>query len=67
MNADKQEKLNQDYADFLVEHATAKAQGKSLGNFLSWIHATGRVQIGAEGRRGEHGSASLRSRLAGIP
>ncbi|MFZ4534836.1 hypothetical protein [Propionivibrio sp.] len=45
MNTDKQKKLNQDYADFLVEHEAAKAQGKFIGNFLSWIHATGRGQI----------------------
>lgn len=51
MNADKQEKLNQDYADFLVEHATAKAQSKSLGNFLS-MDAT---REGADRRRRSKG------------
>ncbi|MFZ4534988.1 hypothetical protein [Propionivibrio sp.] len=53
MNTDKQKKLNQDYADFLVEHADAKEQGKVLGNFLEWIHATGRVGIKIKERGGK--------------
>ncbi|MFZ4534877.1 hypothetical protein [Propionivibrio sp.] len=53
MTTDKQKKLSQDYADFLVEHAAAKAQGKVLGNFLEWIHATGRVQITIRERGGK--------------
>ncbi|MFZ4535919.1 hypothetical protein [Propionivibrio sp.] len=53
MNTGKQQKLNQDYADFLVEHAAAKEQGKALGNFLEWIHATGRVEITIKGRGGK--------------
>ena len=34
----KQKKLNQDYANFLVEYEAAKAQGIALGTFLEWLH-----------------------------
>ena len=42
---EKQKKLNQDYADYLVEYEAAKAQGKVLGGFIEWQHATGRIGI----------------------
>ena len=34
----KQQQLNTDYADFLIEHETAKEQGEALGTFLEWRH-----------------------------
>jgi len=42
MSKQKQEKLNQDYADFVVEHEAAKAQSKALGTFLKWLHKSDR-------------------------
>jgi hypothetical protein len=42
---DKQKKLNQDYADFLVEHEAAKAQGKPIRGFIEWLHANDREGI----------------------
>ena len=41
----KQQQLNQDYADFLVESEAAKAQGDPLGTFLEWQHKNGRNGI----------------------
>jgi len=38
MKSNKQKKLNQDYANFLVEYETAKTQGIALGTFLEWLH-----------------------------
>jgi len=38
---DKQQKLNKDYADFLVEYKAALAQGKLIGGFIGWMHETG--------------------------
>jgi len=37
----KQQKLNQDYADFLVEYEAGRVQG----TFLAWMHETGRNGI----------------------
>lgn len=45
MNKEKQKQLTQDYADFLVEYETAKAQGICLGTFLAWRHANNRDNI----------------------
>jgi hypothetical protein len=45
-----QQKINQGYADFLVKYETAKAQGRVLGGFTEWQHATGRVEIRIQGR-----------------
>ena len=41
----KQQQLNQDYADFLTEHETAKEQGIALGTFLEWQHKNDRNGI----------------------
>lgn len=41
----KQKKLNQDYADFLVEYEAAIAQGKFIGGFIGWLHENGRNGI----------------------
>jgi hypothetical protein len=38
---DKQKKLDQDYADFLVEYEAGRVQG----TFLAWMHETGRNGI----------------------
>ena len=38
MPSKKQKKLNQDYANFLVEYEAAKAQGIALETFLEWLH-----------------------------
>jgi len=38
MPSKKQKKLNQDYANFLVEYEAAKSQGIALGTFLEWLH-----------------------------
>ena len=41
----KQQQLNQDYADFLVESETAKEHGNPLGTFLEWQHRNDRNGI----------------------
>ena len=41
----KQQQLNTDYADFLVESETAKEQGNPLGTFLEWRHKNNRDGI----------------------
>jgi len=38
---EKQQKLNQDYADFLIEYEAGRVQG----TFLAWMHETGRNGI----------------------
>ena len=38
---EKQKKLDQDYADFLVEYEAGRVQG----TFLAWMHETGRNGI----------------------
>ena len=38
MPSKKQKKLNQDYANFLIEYEAAKTQGTALGTFLEWVH-----------------------------
>ena len=43
--AEKQKKLSQDYADYLVDYAAAKAQGIALGTFIAWRHANNRDGI----------------------
>ena len=45
MKTQKQKKLTQDYADFLVEHEKAKAQGVALGTFLEWMHKNNRAGV----------------------
>lgn len=45
MKTQKQKKLTQDYADFLVEHEEAKAQGVALGTFLEWVHRNNRAGV----------------------
>lgn len=35
---EKQKKLTQDYADFLVAYEAAAKEGKALGTFLEWQH-----------------------------
>jgi hypothetical protein len=42
---DKQQKLNQDYADFLVEYDAAMAQGTPIGGFIAWRHENNRDGI----------------------
>ena len=41
----KQKQLNQDYADFLVEYAAAKARGEAMGGFIAWRHEDNREGI----------------------
>jgi len=41
----KQQQLNTDYADFLIESEAAKAQGEALGTFLEWRHKNDRDGI----------------------
>jgi len=41
----KQQKLNKDYADFLIESEVAKVQGEALGTFLEWRHKNDRDGI----------------------
>ena len=42
---EKQKKLTQDYAEFLVDHEEAKAQGEALGTFLEWQHKNDRAGV----------------------
>lgn len=51
MNADKQKKLTQDYADFLVEQKAAEARGEALGTFIAWRHENNREGIKIEDSR----------------
>ena len=53
---EKQQKLNQDYADFLVEYDAAQAQGKFIGGFIGWMHETGRNGIKIPMTRAERNS-----------
>ena len=41
----KQQQLNKDYADYLIEHETAKTRGEALGTFLEWRHKNDRDGI----------------------
>ena len=42
---EKQKKLAQDYADFLVDEETAKQQGIALGTFLTLVHKNDRSGV----------------------
>jgi len=42
---EKQKKLTQDYANFLIEHEAARTQGKALGTFLEWQHNSDRTRV----------------------
>ena len=41
----KQQRLTQDYADFLAIEAQARAQGKAIGGFIAWRHENNREGI----------------------
>jgi hypothetical protein len=45
MKTEKQKKLTQDHADFVIEYEAAKAKGIALGTFLAWRHAHNRDGI----------------------
>ena len=47
----KQQQLNLDYADFLVESEAAKAQGNPIGTFIEWRHLNDRDGIKIFGRK----------------
>lgn len=40
---EKQKKLTQDYAEFLVAYGQAQARGEALGTFLEWQHKIDRT------------------------
>ena len=46
---EKQKKLAQDYAEFLIQHEQAKAQGRALGTFLEWQHKHDRAHVAKPG------------------
>ena len=41
----KQERLNTDYAEFLIESEAAKGQGNPIGTFIAWRHENDRDGI----------------------
>jgi len=45
MKTEKQKRLTQDHADFVIEYEAAKAKGIALGTFLAWRHAHNRDGI----------------------
>ena len=49
---EKQKKLTQDYAEFLVAYEQAQARGEALGTFLEWQHRNGRAGV-TIAKRGE--------------
>ena len=49
---EKQQALNQDYADFLAEYEAGRVQG----TFLAWMHETGRNGIKIPLTRAERNS-----------
>ena len=42
---EKQKKLTQDFAEFLVDHKEASARGEALGTFLEWQHKNDRAGV----------------------
>ena len=50
---DKQNALNQDYADFLIEYEAAIAQGNPIGGFIAWRHENDRDGIKIPESRGK--------------
>lgn len=44
---EKQKKLTQDYAEFLVAYEQAQARGEALGTFLEWQHKIDRSSSNA--------------------
>ncbi len=45
MKNEKQKRLSQEYAEFLIEYEAAKAQGIAIGTFIAWRHANDRDGI----------------------
>ena len=50
---EKQRRLNQDYADFLVEYEAAIARGRPIGGFIAWRHENDRDGIKIPTHRGK--------------
>jgi len=48
----EQKKIDQDYADYLVERDRLAAEGKAIGTFLAWQCKTGRNDIKITTKRG---------------
>ena len=48
----EQNKLNQDYAEYVVERDRMAAEGKAIGTFLAWAAKSGKNEIKVEGKKG---------------
>ena len=42
---EKQKRLTQDHADFLIEYEEAKTRGEAIGTFIAWRHQNNRDGI----------------------
>ena len=58
---EEQEKLNQDYAEYLAERDRLAADGRAIGTFLSWAAKNGKNEIKVLGKKGRVLSDDLRS------
>lgn len=45
MKQEQQEKLGQDYADYLAERDKLAAEGRAIGTFISWQYENNLVKI----------------------